>query len=39
MEACLERKEPTPVEMVNVAAHLEDSSEATHEDTVWATDN
>jgi hypothetical protein len=30
----MERKVPTPVEMVNVAAHLEDSNAVTCEETV-----
>jgi hypothetical protein len=34
MEGCLERKEPTPVEMAKVPAHLEDFNEATREETV-----
>jgi hypothetical protein len=38
MEACLERKEPTPVE-TNVAGHLEEFNGAMREETVWATDN
>jgi hypothetical protein len=36
---CLERKEPTPEDMANVAAHLENSNGATREETVWATDH
>lgn len=39
MKACLESNEPTPVEMVNVAVHLEGSNGTTHEETVAATDN
>jgi hypothetical protein len=30
----MKRKEPTPVKMVNVAAHLEDSSGVTREEMV-----
>jgi hypothetical protein len=33
--ACLERKEPTPVETANVAAQLKDSNVATREETAW----
>lgn len=32
--ACLERKDPTPVDMANVAAHHEDTNGATREETV-----
>jgi hypothetical protein len=32
MEAFLGRKEPAPVEMVNVAAHLEDCNGTMHEE-------
>jgi hypothetical protein len=39
MEACLERKEPTPVGMANLAEHVEDFNGATHEETVWATED
>jgi hypothetical protein len=33
-EACLERWEPTPVEMANVGAHPEDSNEEVAVETV-----
>jgi hypothetical protein len=39
MVACRNRKEPTPVEMANVVAQLEDSNGVTHEETVRATDS
>jgi hypothetical protein len=38
-KACLERKEPNPVEMAKVPAHLKDLNEVTSEETVWTTDN
>jgi hypothetical protein len=39
MKACLEGKEPTLVEMANIAAHLEDSIGATREETTGDTDD
>jgi hypothetical protein len=35
-EASLERKEPTPVELVNVAAHSEDSNAEAAVETIGA---
>jgi hypothetical protein len=38
-KACLERKEPTPMEMANVAAQLKDLNGEMCEEMVWATDD
>jgi hypothetical protein len=37
MNACLERKEPTPEEVAKIAEHPEDSNEATGEETIGTT--
>jgi hypothetical protein len=38
-EACLERKKPTPEEMVNIVALPEGSNGAAHEETIRAAED